>query len=298
MSLTERSHTGSPKLLAAQSGPGNAEGNHPDESACTIRPPGSREHGFPTGIRHSSNALAEVRTLAIASIRRDGRTQHRLSTDPSIIEEYSELMRAGVVFPPVTVWWDGKDYWLSDGFQRIAAAERAGLKDLAAEVRQGGLEDALWDSYTANAVHGLRRSPAETKAVIRLALQHPNAANLSNMKIARHLHVPEATVRYWRKRLSSQSCEDGKRTVTRGGVTYSLSTKNIGKQTGTRQVTPRRDLSLELEAMRQKGSPAARRLLNIIGHWALGHSAPDECLVAIERVLKHSGLATTTAGQR
>ena len=77
----------------------------------------------PENIDHTP--LPEVRLLPIASIRTNGDTQHRNAPNPNIVREYAELMRAGVVFPPVAVFWDGKDHWLSDGFQRIDAAKLA-----------------------------------------------------------------------------------------------------------------------------------------------------------------------------
>src|ERR1035438_4485621 len=48
---------------------------------------------------------ADVRLLSISAIREDGQTQHRVALDPSIIAEYASLMREGVTFPPVRVWW-------------------------------------------------------------------------------------------------------------------------------------------------------------------------------------------------
>lgn len=129
----------------------------------------------------------QIRRVPISSIRRDGSTQHRKTEDADLIAEYAELMHAGVEFPPVRLWWDGADYWLSDGFRRVAAAERVGLGDVAAEVRRGELGDAQWDSYAANATQGTRRSAAETEAVIRLAVAHPNSSGLSTCELARHL---------------------------------------------------------------------------------------------------------------
>jgi hypothetical protein len=233
---------------------------------------------------HSSPSA--VRVLPIVSIRKDGQTQHRAGADTGVVGEYAALMRANAVFPPVTVWWDGGDYWLSDGFQRLAAAERVGLLEFPAEIYQGSLIDAQWDSYAANAAHGLRRSSVETRAVIQAALRHANSAKLSNVLIAKHLHVPEATVRYWRKRLSSQGCEDGDRVVTRGGTTYTLATTNIGKDTGYKRTGTRRDLRAELGVMKEKASPTARRLLNIIEHWVVAQATSTECLAAIEGVVR------------
>jgi hypothetical protein len=50
-------------------------------------------------------------------------------------------------FPPVSDWFDGKKYWLSDGFQRIAAAEQLARAHIDAEIRLGACGDAQSDSY-------------------------------------------------------------------------------------------------------------------------------------------------------
>lgn len=230
--------------------------------------------------------LPEVRVLPIASIRTDGDTQHRMTPDPNVVQEYAELMRSGVAFPPVDVRWDGKDYWLSDGFQRIDAAKLADLTGIRAAIRPGTREDAQWDSFAANATHGLRRTPAETKRVIQLALQHANAKRQSNVQIAKHLHIPESTVRYWRKQPSSQSCEDGIRIVTRGDATYELNASNIGKNRNCQGSMTRRNWRVDLAAMKEHSSAVTRPLLLIIEHWLRGLADSARCLDAIERFVQ------------
>src|ERR1035438_3280634 len=79
----------------------------------------------------------QLRTIPIASIRKDGETQHRTLIDSEVVAEYSALMLEGILFPPIRVWWDGNHYWLSDGFHRVAAAEAANLDEVHADVRLG-----------------------------------------------------------------------------------------------------------------------------------------------------------------
>jgi hypothetical protein len=232
-------------------------------------------------------AQVPVRPVPIQSIRKDGQTQHRAAIDLEIAEQYAALMQEGVVFPPVRLWWDGKDYWLTDGFHRIAAAERVGITEVPAELHSGTLCEAQWDSYAANAAHGMRRTWAETQRVIQLALQHPNCSSLSNVQIAKHLHLPEATVRRWRKRLSSSRDEGAVRMVTRGKSTYALTTANIGRpKGGARPTKSQKTLREELAEMKEKGSPDTRALLNIVGKWVLGPTTAAECLDAIERAVR------------
>ena len=127
------------------------------------------------------------------------------------------LPAADTPFPPLRVWFDGSQYWLSDGFHRLAAAKRAGFKYVTASVENGSLEDAIWDSYGANSRHGLPRRRLDVIATIQRALLHPHATALSNVQIAKRIGIPETTLRRWRKRLSSPDGEDGVRLVTRKG---------------------------------------------------------------------------------
>jgi hypothetical protein len=197
-------------------------------------------------------------------------------------------MQAHVQFPPIFVRYDGRDYWPSDGFQRLAAAKLAGLTKIQAEIRPGTEEDAQWDSYAANATHGLRRTAAETEKVIELALRHPNAATLSNVHLARHLHISEPTVRRWRKKLSSSHDEesnDAVRTVSRGGTTYELNVGNMARNRPTRRVITCLSLRRDINVMRQDANQVTRGLLAIIEKWVRGQSEPSECLRTIEQFL-------------
>lgn len=228
------------------------------------------------------------RKIELSSIRKDGQTQHRVSLRPTIIAQWAEQMLEGVDFPPVTIWWDGECYWLSDGFTRCAAAELAGFVDILSEIHNGSLSDAQWSSYSANATHGVIRRRVETESVIGLALRHPNAATLSTVSMAKHLHLPEATVRYWRNKLieSSQLCEDNFRIVTRGPSQYALRIGNLGKKGVQRITIGRRDLRAELTEMKGQASGRSRSLLNIIDHWVIGQVPPARCLEVIESFLQ------------
>ncbi len=230
--------------------------------------------------------LVSIELLAISKIRTDGETQCRVNVDRSAILEYAELMRSGTIFPPVRVWFDGQDYCLADGFQRLSAAREIGAVFIAAEVLCGSLEDARWDSYAANATHGVRRTKADIEAIVRRALEYPKSHLLSNVQIARHLHVPEATLRRWKKLISSSIDEDTVRLATRGGSLYPMRTANIGKNREPAVRPPSRSvLGEDLEGMRRSASPPAGRMINILGHWILGHSSATTTLSAIERLI-------------
>jgi hypothetical protein len=224
--------------------------------------------------------------LSIKLIRTDGQTQSRVRTDPSVVSDYADLMKSGVRFPPIRTWFDGGDYWLVDGFQRLAAATSIGCERITAEVITGSLSEAQWDSYAANAVHGSRRTKADIEGVIRRTLQHPNALQLSNSQIARYLHLPEATFRRLRKQLSSSPDEDKPRIVTRCGKTYPMQTGRIGKHCEPKPSRPsRKALQEDLNQMKTMASSDADRIINVLTHWINGRSTGPSTLALLERII-------------
>lgn len=178
--------------------------------------------------------------IPISRIRLDGGTQPRAALDFSAIEDYSEAMVAGAKFPPVTVFYDGTDYWLADGFHRVKAAYAAEHDMIECEVHQGTLEEAQWYSFSANRTNGLRRTTDDKQRAIRSALGHPNGAQLSNRQIAAHVGVVEATVRNWREKLTAQIAQSTRRTG-RDGRTIDIT--NIGRAVADAGLAGRKELA-------------------------------------------------------
>lgn len=228
-----------------------------------------------------------ARWLEIVKIRTDGDTQGRLKIDWAIVQEYSELMQNGVAFPPVRVWFDGNDYRLVDGFHRLAAARKIGASDIPADVFQGSLDDARWDSHSSNATRGLRRTTEDTEAIMRKAFEHPRSRDLSTNQVARHLHLPEATVRRWRRKLSNPMSGDTIRIASRSGRTYVMETSRIG-----RGYTPRATKVSEAQVLqrfavlRAAASPDARRLLNVLEKWIFRQCDNATSLAAIDHLIR------------
>jgi transposase-like protein len=173
--------------------------------------------------------------IPITNIRLDGGTQPRAALDFGAIEDYAEAMGAGITFPPVTVFYDGTDYWLADGFHRVKAAYAAGQDTIACEVHQGTLNDAQWFSFSANRANGLRRTNDDKQRAVRAALQHPNGVQLSNSQIAAHVGVTEGTIRNWRQKLTSQITKSPQR---KGRDGRSINVAKIGKPRATRNPVP------------------------------------------------------------
>jgi Homeodomain-like domain len=182
-----------------------------------------------------------VKGVRICDIRTDGGTQPRAAIDSDLVDDYAELMNNGVEFPRPTVFHDGRDYWLADGFHRLEAIKKevAALlaksnivhNTISCDVRPGTLEDAQWYSYSANKAHGQRRSNEDKRRAVEAALRHPKAARLSVRRIAEHCGVSAMTVQRRREEISASvpKLQIAERTVNRGGSTYQLNTSNIGR---------------------------------------------------------------------
>ena len=77
--------------------------------------------------------------LAIDRIRLDFQPEVNLIDDT--VADYVEKMHRAVPIEPVTVRYDGRQYWLQDGFHRVAAARQLGRHEIDAEVIPGTLQD-------------------------------------------------------------------------------------------------------------------------------------------------------------
>ena len=189
--------------------------------------------------------------LPLQKIKCNGGTQPRTTIYDKVIAEYAEAMQEGASFPPLTVFYDGKEYWLADGFHRLGAAMNLNLDSIECDVHQGTLQDAQWFSFSVNKSHGLRRTNEDKARAVKAALQHCNGQK-SNAEIARHISVSREMVSDHREQLESEGkittaahhaesarCDEAAaepvdvgqpaRVVTRKGKTYQMKVGQIGK---------------------------------------------------------------------
>jgi ribosomal protein L29 len=169
--------------------------------------------------------------LDLDLIRTDGGTQSRVELNQETVAEYAEAYKGGAEFPPVTVFYDGVDRWLADGFHRYFGAKAAGRTTILENVTPGTQRDAIRYSLGANDAHGVRRSNADKRKAVLVALNDAEWSALPHKEIAGICNVSREYV----SRLASEiesSCDrsqDTKRTVTRNGKTYEQDTSKIGK---------------------------------------------------------------------
>jgi hypothetical protein len=182
----------------------------------------------PPPIGKDHEAGREFSRLALASISIDGGTQARAELDPDVIEDYAAAIEDGATFPPIIVYYDGKTYWLADGFHRHAAAGKAGLSDIASDVRQGTRRDAILHSVGANAEHGLRRNNEDKRRAVKTLLNDTEWSEWSDREIGRRCHVSAPFVAKQRGVTVNVYSETERRFTTRHGTAATMKTSNIG----------------------------------------------------------------------
>lgn len=130
--------------------------------------------------------------VKLASIELDASIQCRAAIDTATVNEYAERMTAGVQFPPVVLFSAGSRNWIGDGWHRVLSASQIGALSIAAEVHDGGRAAALKHALGANATHGHKRTNADKRRCVEIALRE--FPNMSNRVIAEMCGVDHKTV--------------------------------------------------------------------------------------------------------
>jgi len=222
-------------------------------------------------IAKTPEPVPTLKDLPLKAIRLDGGTQPRVAIDAETVREYAERMKAGDHFPPVQVYFDSADHWLSDGFHRVKAAVEAGQTTIQAEVWEGTRDDAFWMSLGANRTHGLPRSHADKERAVKAALAA--RPKLSDRAIADHLGVSPSTVAKYRP-----TVQIGQSTERTGKDGRTINTANIGKTAGAKAkpTAPPNPDDIPLDLPQKPGggqAPASEAVTDQVGHAVEGKVA-------------------------
>ena len=131
--------------------------------------------------------------LEVAKIRIDCGTQPRSRIDSELVSHYATLMKEGRDFDPVTVHFDGIEYYLSDGFHRYHAQRRNKKTKIEVNVINGTLRDAQYYSKGANH-HGKPMSNEDKRKNVLDILDDIEWGADSDSAIARHCNVSQPFV--------------------------------------------------------------------------------------------------------
>ena len=133
--------------------------------------------------------MLERKELELKQIRLDGGTQVRAAIKEEAVMRYATDLEGGSVFPPMRVFFDGTDYWMSDGFHRYHAALRIGMATFPCDVETGTPRDALFFGSSANNLHGQPMDNADKRKVTMIFVEDFEWGEWSNAEIARKVGV-------------------------------------------------------------------------------------------------------------
>lgn len=156
-------------------------------------------------------------SLKLSEIVTTAGTQIRARINVEIVDDYATAMTDGAKFPPVTVFHDGNQCILADGFHRVMAATRNGFKDILADVNKGTKSDALKFALGANGTHGLLRTNADKRRSVELALAE--WPKVSNREIGRICAVSDPFVKEVRELLTVSSSTEPESRIGKDGKT-------------------------------------------------------------------------------
>lgn len=109
--------------------------------------------------------------VKVSAIELDTSIQCRATIDTGVVNDYSERMLAGDDFPPVELFGTKEKSWIGDGWHRTLAARSIERETIAANLHPGGRADALKHALGANVIHGHRRSNADKRRCVEIALR-------------------------------------------------------------------------------------------------------------------------------
>jgi hypothetical protein len=166
-----------------------------------------------------SNVEPEERRFSLSTLRYSGfknpqkpnPTQPRKEMHEEWVGTLAERMTAtdqglivdrdGEVFPPISVFYDGHNYWVADGHHRCNAAEEIGADEIQAQLYEGSRREAILYAVGANAKQGMTRNPGDVERVVRKLLLDDEWRYWSDREIARQCSVHHSTVSEYRKEI-------------------------------------------------------------------------------------------------
>lgn len=174
-----------------------------------------------------------AKKVAIDSIRIDGGTQMRERINTDAVDDYAEAYTEGANMPPLDVFFDGKEYWLANGFHRYHAVRKVRWSEVDCIVHKGTLRDAVLFAASSNETNGLRRTRADKRTAVTLLLNDPEWKQWSDNVIAKAARVSQPFVGVCRKQVcldapiknNVNSAKSAGRRKAKGGKSYPATRK-------------------------------------------------------------------------
>lgn len=166
-----------------------------------------------------------TQSLTLSEIKLNKQTQSRTAINQDVVSAYAEDMLNDVSFPAVTVFFDGIEYYLVDGYHRYFATKKTGSKEIAATIINGSLRDAILYSVGVNDDHGLQRTQDDRRKAVMTMLDDLEWSEWSDREIARQCKVSNMTVGRVRKSLEIKQTD--KKFINRHGNESVMKTGNL-----------------------------------------------------------------------
>jgi hypothetical protein len=140
--------------------------------------------------------MAKTAAVALDDIILDERCQPRAILNNEAVQEYADIYRDGAVkLPPLKVVDIDGSLVLLDGFHRLAGARQADQTFVRVEVvERCDIGRALWLAASMNQGHGVRRTNADKRQAVNLALDSDIGDEQSLRTIADHVGVHHSFV--------------------------------------------------------------------------------------------------------
>lgn len=130
------------------------------------------------------DSFQNLEYLSIDVLTLDNEVASRCQIYKGIVAEYANAMRQGSEFPPVTVFFNGAEFILVDGFHRIHAKKANGACTILADVWQGGYRDAILYATRANIGSDLKLTDADIRRNINKLIGDPEWSVWYDLDIA------------------------------------------------------------------------------------------------------------------
>jgi len=148
---------------------------------------------------------ATTMQIEIKEIIRDHDTlQVRTEIAPKTVEAYARSMKAGSIFPPVTLYRVEDRLYLVDGFHRVEAAEAMleaqgkHSQTISAEVFEGTIGDAIAAAAVANTSNGKQMKKKEYRNSFRMLGKSGKLAGMDSRSIASVMNYVVSHVTIWK----------------------------------------------------------------------------------------------------
>jgi uncharacterized ParB-like nuclease family protein len=136
---------------------------------------------------HEGRQMNKV--MNIGALVLDAKLQSRIEIDEATVSDYADNIKTGDEFPPVLVYFDGINYYLTDGYHRYHAHKRAEKVSILCSVVNGTFRDAVLHATGVNSKHGMRRTHADKRKAVMTLLDDFEWSDWSNAEIARQCGV-------------------------------------------------------------------------------------------------------------